>query len=144
MRRPCLSEWRMLRIDGFRRRRSWRGPRHHAPQHLRRCVRFAVFLCEWTRRAWVEALTTTQRLRPNRNRLQLRFQVVSEKRDVNHGRVGKPGDGDEHDADRASDSAVWDGTIAMRLMMRSMLKWKTTGLHEGSRGDAALGGEKTC
>jgi hypothetical protein len=28
----------------------------------------------------------------------------------------------------ASDSAVWDGTIAMRLMRRSVLKWKTTGL----------------
>ena len=28
----------------------------------------------------------------------------------------------------ASDSAVWDGTIAMRLMSRSVLKWKTTGL----------------
>src|SRR6516162_1742134 len=24
----------------------WRGPRHHAPQRLKRCVQFAVFLCE--------------------------------------------------------------------------------------------------
>jgi len=28
----------------------------------------------------------------------------------------------------ARDSAVWEGTIAMRLMSRSVLKWKTTGL----------------
>ena len=43
MRRPCLSECRMLRVDGFRRRRSWRGSALPPKADIADCDRHVSF-----------------------------------------------------------------------------------------------------
>ena len=49
MRRPCPSDWRTLRVDEFRRRRSLvRSPRLRT-RHLQGSILFAAFLCEISR-----------------------------------------------------------------------------------------------
>ena len=44
MRRPCPSDWRTLRLDGFRRRPLVRSPSLRT-RHLQGSIRFAAFLC---------------------------------------------------------------------------------------------------
>jgi hypothetical protein len=46
MRRPCLSDWRTLRLNGFGRRHSLVRPDICAPDIYKGFIAFAAILCE--------------------------------------------------------------------------------------------------
>ena len=72
MRRPCLSDWRMLRVDGFRRRRSLAVPDITHPSTYEGAFYLRSF-CVNGRRGQGAGVKIADRARTNINRVHMTF-----------------------------------------------------------------------